>query len=229
MKYRDSDSNENNREEWFNFFIYRSEVWTTTWKFRLVLIIAFGACFFLTKGFISEKLAESLVCQRTFTKSDAVLIENFDPKYLLFEKTAKLVKAGQASRIYVPVPFNGSGTGPNEVSHGFVEVMCRIARINEYEVITADEREPIRYNTAVQVRNYLQDQGINSIIVVSEGFSSRRALLVYQSVFQSSGVKVGCLPVFSERNPANWTESWHGIQAVFLEFGKLWYYRLAVL
>jgi hypothetical protein len=35
--------------------------------------------------------------------------------------------------------------------------------------------------------------------------------------------------VFVGRNPANWTESWHGIQDVGLQTGKLLYYRVFVL
>lgn len=214
---------------WRYLFFRKSEVWKTTWTFRLVLIILLVSFFFITRGYIGEKLAESLVYRGNVEASDAVMIENFDPNYLLFEETAKLVKAGQAGKIFVPVPFNGPGIGPNEVNQGFVEVMCRIARIKEYEMVLIDGMEPIRFNNAVQIREYLQNKEIHSVIVVSAGFSSRRSFLVYQSVLASTGIKVYCLPVFNERTPANWTESWHGIQEVFLEFGKLWYYRLAVL
>jgi hypothetical protein len=214
---------------WIEIFIYRKEIWKTTWKFRLLLIILMGACFFLTRGFISEKLAESLVCQGTVAKSDAVIIENFDPNYLLFEETAKLVKAGQVGRVYVPVRINSSGSGPNKVNLEFVEVMCSISRISEYELIPITDIEPIRLNAAQQIKTFLRDQKIHSITVVSPVFSSRRSFLVYHSVFESTGIKVYCLPVFNQRTPKNWTESWHGIQDVFMEFGKLWYYRLAVL
>jgi len=184
----------------------------------------------MTRGFISEKLAESLVYPGDVEASDAVIIENFDTNYLLFEETAKLVKAGQVGRVYVPVPFNRSRTGPNRVDQEFAEVMCRISRIEGgCELIPFLEIEPIRLNAAQQVKTFLQDKEIHSITIVSSVFSSKRSWLVFKSVFESTGVKVYCLPVFSERNPGNWTESWHGIQEVFMEFGKLWYYRLAVL
>lgn len=220
----------NRQSRWLKYFIYESKVWKTTWTFRLVLIILLGACFFITRGYISEKLAESLVFRGTVEASDAVIIENFDPNYLLFEETSKLVKAGQASRVFVPVSINGSGTGPNRVNQEFVEVMCRISRIGGgCELILIDETEPIRFNAAQQIKNHLQDKGVQSVIVVSPGFSSRRSFLVYQSVFESTDIEVWCLPVFGDRNPANWADTWHGVQEVFLEFGKLWYYRLIVL
>ena len=126
-----------------DLFFRKAEVWKTTWKFRLLIIILLGACFFLTRGFISEKLAESLVYQGTVSKSDAVIIENFDSNYLLFEETAKLVKAGQVGRVYVPVPFNRDRTGPNRVDQEFAEVMCRLSRIEGgCELIPFAEIEP---------------------------------------------------------------------------------------
>ncbi len=213
-----------------DLFFRKEEVWKTTWKFRLLLIILLAACFFLTRGFISEKLAESLVYQGTVTKSDAVIIENFDPNYLLFEETAKLLKDGQASRVFVPVRINSTGNGPNRVDQEFAEVMCRLSRIGVgCELIPFLEIEPIRLNAAKQVKAFLQDQEIHSITIVTSAYSSKRSYLVFQSVLEPIGIKVSCLPVFSERNSSNWTESWHGIQNVFMEFGKLWYYRLAVL
>ncbi len=194
------------------------------------LLILLVSCFFLTRGFISEKLAESLIYQGNVTKSDAVVIENFDPNYLLFEEAAKLLTAGQTKMVFVPVTFNRSRTAPNRVDQEFAEVMCRISRIEGgCELIPFLEIEPIRLNAAEEVRIFLQDKEIHSIIILSPLFNSRRSFLVYQSVFASTGIKVSCLPVINGRNPSNWTESWHGIQEVFMEIGKLWYYRLVVL
>ncbi len=161
--------------------------------------------------------------------SDPVIIENFDPNYLLFEETAKVLKADQSSRVFIPVRINSMGSGPNRVNQEFVEVMCSISRIDKYKLIPIAEIEPIRLNAARQVREQLRGLGIKSIVVISPGFCSRRSLLVYQSVFDPGEVEISCLPVFGDRDPSNWTESWHGIQEVFLEFGKLWYYRLWVL
>jgi len=112
---------------------------------------------------------------------------------------------------------------------GFVEVMARIARIEDYELILIDEREPIRFNTALQVRDYLLDKGVYSIVVLSPCFSSRRDYLIYQSLLEPAGIQVSCLPVFSSRTPDNWSDSWHGVQEVVLEVGKLLYYELVVL
>lgn len=212
-----------------NLFFYRGTAWKTTWKFRILLLLLILACFFLLKGPLQERLAESLVCQVSFTGVDAVIIENFDPNYLLFEAVSTLKREGLDAAVYVPVSNNRDRTAPNRVSREIVEAMARVSRLGQHELIQVDEVEPIRLNAALQVRDRLREEGIKSILIVSPAFCSRRSFLVYQSVFASTGVKVTCLPVFGERNPSNWTDSWHGIQEVFLEFGKLWYYRLAVL
>jgi len=130
----------------------------------------------------------------------------------------------------VPVSCNRSGSGPNSVYQGFIQVMTGYSRLEEYELIPITEIEPIRLNAARQVRDFLgEKEAIRSLVVVSPGFTSRRSFLVYREVFKGTGVEVSCLPVFGQRNTSNWTGSWHGIQEVFLELGKLWYYRLAVL
>ena len=149
-----------NHGEWLNQFFYRKEVWKTTWKFKFVLIVLLAGCLFLTKGFIEKELAESLVFRDPIEASDVAVVENFDPNYLLFEETAKLVKGGKIDKIYVPVKYNRLQTGPNGVSQGVVEVMSRIARIKEYELILINESEPIRFNAALQVRDYLQDKDV---------------------------------------------------------------------
>ncbi len=215
--------------KWLRHLIQRKEVWKTTWKFRVSIIALLLACFFLFKGFLIQNLAESLVCECRVESAEAAVIVNFEPNYLLFEETEKLVRAGKIERVLVPVPFNRARTGPNASSAGFVEVMARISRIQRYELVLIDEQEPIRYTVATQVRDWLRKEQIRSIVVVSPGFSSRRDFLIYRALLEPIGVQVSCLPVFSTRTPDNWTESWHGVQEVFLEVGKLLYYELVVL
>ena len=217
------------KNRWQRLFFVRRTAWKTTWKFRLLLGFILLVSFFSFKGFIGEKAAQSLVCAGSASVADVAVIENYDPNYLLFENASTLLRKGVAGKVYVPVKFNRERTGANRVSQGIAELMVRISRIREYEILLIDEKEPIRLNAVRQLREQLQGRGIKSIVVISPGFCSRRSLMVYQSVFDSGDVEISCLPVFGDRNPSNWAESWHGIQEVFLEFGKLWYYRLWVL
>ena len=65
--------------------------------------------------------------------------------------------------------------------------------------------------------------------MVTPGFRSQRSSLVYQAVLAPAGIAVYCVPVFGQKTPANWTETWHGIQEVAEQFLKLQYYRFYVL
>src|SRR5262249_30347354 len=118
---------------------------------------------------------------------------------------------------------------PNPVSLGFVEVMARVARLQHVTYIPVHEREPFAFGVAQQVRSFLLKNGIRSVIVVAPGFRSRRTFLVYHSAL-GPDVALGCAPVFGPTaGPETWSRSWHGIQNVVEQFGKLQYYRFYVL
>ena len=55
------------------------------------------------------------------------------------------------------------------------------------------------------------------------------SLSTTESVLSRSGVAMSCLPVFGQKTPETWAESWHGIQEIGEQFLKLQYYRFYVL
>jgi hypothetical protein len=107
--------------------------------------------------------------------------------------------------------------------------MAEIARLKNVEIVPFSENEPITLNSARQVRDYLVKEHIKSVSVLTPILRSRRSFLIYNSVFQPSGIAVHCDPVSGPKGPENWTRSWHGIQEVVLQFVKLQYYRFWVL
>jgi hypothetical protein len=210
-------------------FFYRTESVKTTWKLRvatLALLILIGV---LTRGFWAPQIARSLVCVEDLTPSDMVLVENFNPNYLLFERAAALESAGIASRFLVPVEASPDPKVAGLVSRGVAELMARQARLATWEIVVIKETEPISLNAAGQIRDRLARDQITSLTVVTSGFRSRRSLLVYRAVLGNAGTQVRCAPVFGPTTPERWTESWHGIQQVAEEFLKLQYYRFYVL
>ena len=66
-------------------------------------------------------------------------------------------------------------------------------------------------------------------MLVTPGMRSRRSDLVYRSVLAPAGISVLCVPVFGRSTPDNWWHTWHGIQEVLEQSGKLQYYRFYVL
>jgi len=213
---------------WHRHFFHRKESLKTTWTLRLSLLFLVLILATLTKGCLSVRIAESLVCPEQHPPADAILIENFDPYYLAFERAETLQSDGVASRIFVPTA-SAEEDEPNSVAKAIVEVMARIARLPKTEIIPIQEVEPISLNAARQIRDALVKEHIKSIVVVAPGFRSRRSALIYATVLTPAGIRVDCVPVFGTSTPKNWTQTWHGIQEVGEQFVKLQYYRFFVL
>jgi hypothetical protein len=216
------------KSPWYRHFLYRKQVLKTTWTLRLLIVLALAALVLLPRAYWAEKIGQSLVCEEQVAQSDALLLENFDISYLIFERATALQKSGIAPRAFVPTTAAGADH-PNEVSRQLVDVMARAARLEKFEYIPIREKEPISLNAGEQIRDFLTREHIRSVLVITPGFRSRRSEIVYKAVLGPGGIRVGCLPVFGSVTTANWTSTWHGIQNVVEQFGKLQYYRFSVL
>src|SRR5262249_34116017 len=149
-----------------------------------------------------------LVCPEEIAPSDAILVENFDPTYLVFERAAALHNAGVAARVLVLTEAARDPARPSLVSQGIAEVMARVARLQNMEFIPIQAIEPISLNAAYQIRDMLTTEHLRSVLVVTPGFRSKRSSLVYHAVLDPMGIKVHCVPVFGQKTPANWTKTW---------------------
>jgi hypothetical protein len=213
---------------WQRFFFYRKESIRTTWKLRFSILILAFLLVWVTRGYWTVKIGQSLTCEEQIRPSDALLLENFDPDYLVFERASTLRRAGVASRVLVPVQAAQDLETPSNVSEGIANVMSTIAHIPTIEVIPIPEIEPISLNAAKHLRDVLIRKGVKSIVLVTPGFRSRRSYIVYNAVFTPAGIAVHCAPVFGPHSSDSWSKSWHGIQDVALQFLKLQYYRFYV-
>jgi hypothetical protein len=214
---------------WGRHFFYRKEVWKTTWTFRLSVLVLVIVTALLTRSLLADRIGKSLVCEERADPSDAILVENFDPEYLSFERAATLKSAGVASRVFVPVSASADPEYPDASSNGVVAEFARVAHLANLTVIPVRQMEPITLNVATDVRDFLLKEHIRSVVFVTPGFRSRRSVLVYEKIFTPAGIKFECVPVFGNITPGNWTTEWHGIQDVVLQFAKLQYYRFYVL
>jgi hypothetical protein len=214
---------------WTRHLVYRSEHVRTTWKLRLGLLALVALTVWLTSGWWTVAVARSLVCEASLAPSDAILVENFDPDYLLFERARDLRRAGLASRVFVPVHTDPGTLEPNDVALGIAQVMAKISRVGEIEVVPTREVEPITLNAARDVQRFLERERIRSVIVVTPLFRSRRSALVYAATLGRAGITVRVELVQGSRGVYTWTRSWHGIQEVAEQWLKLQYYRVYVL
>jgi hypothetical protein len=214
---------------WTRHFVYRTQCTRTTWKFRAALAMALLMVVWLARGWLSVTVARGVVCNGNRSASDAILVENFDPDYLLFERARELREAGLAARVLVPVPRDENTSEWQGVALATTELLAKLARVGTIELIPIREVEPISLNAARDVLRFIERERIHSVLVVSPVFRSRRSALVYGSTLGQAGVVVNCEPVQGLIGVDNWGSTWHGIQNVVEQWGKLQYYRFYVL
>jgi len=214
---------------WTRHFVYRAVQTRTTWKFRIGLTSLIVLAAWLTSGWWMAAIARSLVCDSSGAPSDAILIENFDPGYLPFERARQLRTAGMASRVLVPVPRAGTTSEMQPVQRALSEVLASMSRLGDYETVPFREVEPISLNAARDIQRFLEQEHIRSVIIVSPLFRSRRSQLVYEATLGRAGIVVRCEPGKEPHNINSWTDSWHRIQNVAEQWVKLQYYRFYVL
>jgi hypothetical protein len=216
------------RSETARRFIFRIDCVNTTWRFRIAVVLLLALIAVASKGFWTARIGHALVCADQVAPVDALVIENFDPDYLLFERAESLVRDGYAHRIFVPVTASADGT-PSRVGEAIAEVMAHIARLQRPEFIPIREEEPISLHAAVQIRAVLARERVHSVIIVTSGFRSRRSDLVNRTVLARVGIAASCIPVFGTQTPDTWATTWHGMQTVAEQFMKLQYYRWYVM
>jgi hypothetical protein len=214
---------------WTRHFLGRSERTRTTWKFRFLLATLAIGVVWATSGWWTTAVARSLVCEASGAPSDAILIENFDSDYLLFERAETLRRGGLAPRVLVPVKADPDTLQPNMVALGTANLMANIARLGAIDVVPWQEVEPISLNAARDIQRFVQREHIRSVLVLSPYFRSERSALVYGATLGRAGITVRCEPVHGGPGRDRWTDSLHGVQNVAEQWLKLQYYRLYIL
>src|SRR3989442_10549816 len=127
--------------EWRRDFFYTKDSIKTQWKLRAAALVVLVLSGFLTRGLWVPQIGRSLVCVEDLAPSDAILIENLTPNYLLFERAAALKRRGLAPRTLVPVEASSDPEVANAISKGIAELMARQARLAEWEIILIREAD----------------------------------------------------------------------------------------
>jgi len=183
----------------------------------------------LTSAWWTAAIGRSLVCEPSRQSSDAILVDNFDPDYLLFERARELRSAGVASRVLVPVTVDPGTGAPNAVAVAITKALAELSRVGAIEQVPIRQVEPITLNAARDIHQYLSKAHIRSVSVVTPLFRSRRSALIYGATLGRAGIRVGCVPGAGPHEVGTWVKTWHGIQNVLEQWIKLQYYRLYVL
>ena len=83
------------------------------------------------------------------------------------------------------------------------------------------------YDEAEVIRDYAQQHGLRSLLIVTSAYHSRRALWVLSKVFRDTGVQIGLDAVPPGKQsppPATWWLSLRGWKLVPTEYVKMVYY-----
>ena len=149
------------------------------------------------------------------------------------ELAARLFKEGFAPVVLLTDDgLRGGWSQAEQRNPFFVE---RAAASLEAEGVPAAYVETLRPQTsstfeeALLLRVYAKERGLDSMLVVTSGYHSRRARWTFERVFRDTGVRVNVVAVGPGRQTpaaAVWWLSPRGWRTVALEYLKLAYYRL---
>jgi uncharacterized SAM-binding protein YcdF (DUF218 family) len=152
-------------------------------------------------------------------------------------------RAGYAARLFaggvapkIVLTDDGQRGGWSQAQHRNLFFVERAAAVLEAAGVPAGSVETLprqtasTYEEALALREYAEARGVNSLLVVTSGYHSRRALWTLGRVFRGSPVRVtlAAVPPGSQ-TPARafWWLSPAGWRTVALEYPKLVYYRLS--
>jgi uncharacterized SAM-binding protein YcdF (DUF218 family) len=148
------------------------------------------------------------------------------------QHAAQLYKEGRATKIILTNDNLQSGWSQKEQRNPFYYERARQELIHlgvpeqNIEVLM----DPIlgTYDEACVIRLYCETHNIHSVVVVTSGYHSRRALFTFRKVFGGSETEIGMDPVaagIDTPSPATWWLKSFGWQMVPEEYGKLLCYR----
>ena len=194
----------------------------------VTLVFVFGAWTLLAWW-----AARYLVVSAPLDRADAIVV--LSGSATLLERTkeaADLYNSKVASRVVLTNDnLQGTWSSAEQRNPFFYE------RARDNLVLTGVPQQQIEviyhpvtstYDEAQAVRDYAQAQGFKSILVVTSGYHSRRALWTLQQVFKDSNVQVGMRAVdtgIQTPPPLTWWLHARGWQMVAGEYVKSVYYH----
>ena len=177
--------------------------------------------------------ARLLIVRSDVSSADAIVVLSGSSTYI--ERThhaAQLFRENRAPKIILTNDTQLSGwsadteTNPTFLQRAIRELGRQNIPPDKVEVVP----EPV-YNTfdeIMMVRKYAAEHNLHSILVVTSGYHSRRALWTLRQVFRDTKVEIGMDPVGPGQQtppPYRWWLKRFGWKMVAGEYLKLIYYR----
>jgi uncharacterized SAM-binding protein YcdF (DUF218 family) len=178
--------------------------------------------------------AKFLITEAPLEKADAILVLSGSATYReRAHEAAKLFFEGRAPRILIT---NDNQRGPwssaDQRNLFFYERSLeelQKAGVPPQGVEVVMTPVTSTYEEAEVMRDYAQQRGLHSILIVTSAYHSRRALWVFSKVFRDTGIQVGLTSVKPGNQsppPETWWLSLRGWKLVPTEYVKMIYYLI---
>jgi uncharacterized SAM-binding protein YcdF (DUF218 family) len=176
--------------------------------------------------------AEALIVRSDLAHADALVVLGGASTYLeRTNRAAQLFHEGRAPKVILTNDNLLSGwLAEEERNPLFVErATLELRRLG----VPSDKIEIVQgqvvstYDEAVQLRQYAHERGLQSLLIVTSAYQSRRALWTFRRVFLGSNIALGLDPVApGQQSPSSMTWWRHrlGWKLVPGEYGKMIYY-----
>ena len=176
--------------------------------------------------------ARLLITEAPLENADAIVVLGGAASYR--ERTreaAKLLLAGRSQRILV-TNDNTQGSWSSSQQRNLFYYERSLEELGKAGV-PANSIELLMkpvgstYEEAELVRQYAEEHRLNSVLIVTSAYHSRRALWVFSRVFRNTGIRIGLInvgPGYQSPRPATWWLGIRGWRLVPTEYVKMVYY-----
>ena len=199
---------------------------------RRIQIQKIVSCCILIWPFAAWAAAQYLITEAPLEKADAIVVLGGSATYK--ERTreaAKLFLEGRSQRILIT---NDNQRGPwssaeqrNLFFYERALEELRNAGVPSQSIEVVMKPVASTYEEAEVIRDYAQQRGLHSIVIVTSVYHSRRALWVFSRVFRDTGIRVGLISArrgAESPPPVTWWLTLRGWKLVPSEYVKMVYY-----
>lgn len=176
--------------------------------------------------------ARALIVNKELEHADVLVVLSGSSTYIeRAQWAARLYHDGRASKIVLTndglqAGYSASRDG-NPLFFELSEAELKQAGVTTERIDVITKPGNSTYDEAIYMREYASKHNLNSLIIVTSAYHSRRALWVFENVFRGSGITIGIESPptgLQTPQPISWWLHWLGWKLVPGEYLKLVYY-----
>ncbi len=200
-------------------------------KIRIVAYILFFLLIIISFKIWLPLAATFLLAKDNVGKADCIVPLRGD-LYYRFKKAIELYEDGYADSIVISVLPE-----LEKVESDYCAVKMRIYGVNKLSrrdftlkafkyfgkdpkgIYFTDQAITSTYEEALATRDLMLDKGFKSLILVTSGYHTRRALMIFRAVFRGSGIKIyNCSAGRELLNPRTWWKKEDEVKFILQEY-----------